>query len=219
MHSCYVSAIREKQPEGPYVLLGYSYGGLVTYNAAKRLEALGQKVQFCGIMNLPPHVKHHMQQMDWCELFLTLLSFMGFITEKEAHEWNEPYHQIPKEEVVKHVMAVIDHKRLEELDLDADKLDWWAGVANSVQRLGRDYDPSGSVETLDVFYAIPIYRVSPTRDKTAWFKNEISQWKDFVRSPVRYHEAPGTHHSMIDPDNVFVFQKILKSAMKERGLS
>lgn len=188
------------------------------YNAAKRLEALGETVQFCGVMNLPPYVKHHMQHMDWCDLFLTLLSFMGFITEKQAFEWNEAYGSLSKEEVVSKVMPHVDHKRLADLDLDADKLDWWAGVADSVQSLARVYDPSGSVENLDVFYAIPIYRVSPIGDKGPWFKNEISRWHEFSRTPVRFHDCPGTHHTMIDPENVFNFQKLLKAALKERGV-
>jgi thioesterase domain-containing protein len=40
----YAQWIRELQPEGPYVLLGYSAGGNTAYEVARELEASGQKV-------------------------------------------------------------------------------------------------------------------------------------------------------------------------------
>lgn len=218
MNSTYAAAVMKTQQHGPYVVIGYSYGGVLAFEIAKRLEAAGEEVAFLASLNLPPFIKEHMRQLDWCELFLTLTAFLGFITEEQAYEWDEPFHKLPKEEVMSRVMKHVDPAKLSELDLSQEKLDWWAGIAEQIQGLARNYDPSGSVACMDVFYAVPIYRISPQRDKQGWLQNEMMNWTKFSRTPVRYHDSPGTHHTMVDPENVFVFQKILREAMRDRGV-
>jgi thioesterase domain-containing protein len=47
----YVKEIRACQPDGPYYLLGASFGGLVAYEMAQQLVAQGQKVAFLGMLN------------------------------------------------------------------------------------------------------------------------------------------------------------------------
>jgi thioesterase domain-containing protein/NAD(P)-dependent dehydrogenase (short-subunit alcohol dehydrogenase family)/acyl carrier protein len=44
MADAYVAEIREFQPQGPYLLGGYSGGGIVAFEIARRLTALGQEV-------------------------------------------------------------------------------------------------------------------------------------------------------------------------------
>jgi amino acid adenylation domain-containing protein len=40
----YLTAIRETQPAGPYALIGHSFGGLIAFEIASRLEAMGETV-------------------------------------------------------------------------------------------------------------------------------------------------------------------------------
>ncbi|MGY1601019.1 acetoacetate--CoA ligase [Geodermatophilus sp. SYSU D00815] len=50
-----VARLREVQPEGPYSLLGYSFGGIVAYAAATALRRDGAAVGFLGLVDvLPP---------------------------------------------------------------------------------------------------------------------------------------------------------------------
>jgi acyl transferase domain-containing protein/thioesterase domain-containing protein len=51
MAAYYVEAIREIQPEGPYRLLGYSFGGIVAFEVAQQLIAGGQAVGFLGMLD------------------------------------------------------------------------------------------------------------------------------------------------------------------------
>jgi thioesterase domain-containing protein len=52
----YVASIREHQAHGPYHLVGLRFGGLVAYEAARQLEALGERVASVVIVDavLPP---------------------------------------------------------------------------------------------------------------------------------------------------------------------
>ncbi|MFF2775410.1 amino acid adenylation domain-containing protein [Streptomyces sp. NPDC058052] len=51
----YLAQLRSVQPEGPYHLLGWSFGGLVAHAMATRLRAEGQEVALLAIMDGYPH--------------------------------------------------------------------------------------------------------------------------------------------------------------------
>lgn len=51
----YLAAVKATQPNGPYFLCGYSFGGLVAFEMACRLEARGEAAAFVGVLaTLPP---------------------------------------------------------------------------------------------------------------------------------------------------------------------
>ena len=50
----YVNVIRQIQPQGPYHLLGWSFGGVVAYAMACRLQQMGERVALLGIMDSYP---------------------------------------------------------------------------------------------------------------------------------------------------------------------
>ena len=47
----YLDAIRARQPEGPYHLCGYSFGGLIAFEMARRLRASGHTVGLVGLID------------------------------------------------------------------------------------------------------------------------------------------------------------------------
>jgi phthiocerol/phenolphthiocerol synthesis type-I polyketide synthase D len=47
----YVRLIRDLQPEGPYRLLGWSFGGCLAYEAAQQLARAGEEVGFLGLID------------------------------------------------------------------------------------------------------------------------------------------------------------------------
>jgi amino acid adenylation domain-containing protein len=53
MVASYLGAILAAQPEGPYRLAGWSMGGLVAYEIARRLEDLGQDVAYLVLLDAP----------------------------------------------------------------------------------------------------------------------------------------------------------------------
>jgi thioesterase domain-containing protein/acyl carrier protein len=54
MAACYVQEIRRVQPEGPYRIGGYSFGGLVAYEMAQMLEAQGEHVALLALFDSYP---------------------------------------------------------------------------------------------------------------------------------------------------------------------
>jgi acyl transferase domain-containing protein/thioesterase domain-containing protein len=62
MAAYYVEAIRELQPEGPYRLLGYSFGGTVAFEMAQQLVAQGASVGFLGMLDT---IERHYRKQVW----------------------------------------------------------------------------------------------------------------------------------------------------------
>ncbi|ETS74724.1 hypothetical protein PFICI_13208 [Pestalotiopsis fici W106-1] len=217
MTNVYMNAIRQNQPKGPYILIGYSFGSMIAFETTKKLEAAGHEV-YMGSLNGPPHIKWRMVQIDWCELFLNLSYFLGFITEEEAVKKSAEFHDAgyTKEQVLNKILTIAPADKLAELDLNATKLAHWADVSASLQGLAHNYDPMGKVKHIDVFYARPLLAVG--KDKQMWLRDHLIPWSEFCEEPVRFHNSPGAHYTMLDADHMSGMQKILKKALKARSV-
>jgi acetoacetyl-CoA synthetase len=58
MAEFHLEAIRQVQPHGPYFLVGYSLGGLVTLEMARRLTAAGEKVALLAMLDSYPDIRY-----------------------------------------------------------------------------------------------------------------------------------------------------------------
>src|SRR5579863_7045378 len=58
MAEFHLDAIRKVQPHGPYLLAGYSLGGLVTFEMAQRLVAAGEKVALLAMLDSYPDIRY-----------------------------------------------------------------------------------------------------------------------------------------------------------------
>ena len=54
----YLGEIKKVQPQGPYLLIGYSFGGLVMMEIARRLRERGDVVGFLAMLDTYPHRTH-----------------------------------------------------------------------------------------------------------------------------------------------------------------
>ncbi|MFJ2576601.1 alpha/beta fold hydrolase [Kitasatospora aureofaciens] len=208
MVDTYVAAIRARQPHGPYAVAGYSYGGAVAFEIAKVLEEQGERVDFVGSFNLPPHIKYRMDELDFIETAVNLAFFMALIDKKQARELPEQLRGLPQEEQLARLLALAPAARVAELDLDQEKFATWADLADRLTDLGRSYRPSGRVRSMTVFYAVPLRGT-----KEDWLANELRRWDDFTESANRYVDVPGEHYTLMGPQHVAAFQAILRKEL------
>jgi hypothetical protein len=118
--------------------------------------------------------------------------------------------------VLKKIMEIATPEKLKELDLTSQKLARWADISAQLQGLAHHYDPTGTVQRIDVFFANPLLAVG--RDKKVWLREHLWAWNDFSREPVCFHDSPGAHYTMLSPEHVFVMQRVLRSALRARGM-
>jgi acyl-CoA synthetase (AMP-forming)/AMP-acid ligase II/thioesterase domain-containing protein len=212
----YNAFIRKTQPHGPYALAGYSWGSMLAFEVAKRLEADGEEVSFLGTFNLPPHIKWRMRQFDWVECLVHLAYFSDLISEESTAQV-APYMRTlnSKDAQMDYLMEISSPERLEELAISRASLMNWVDVAFSLQSRAVDYDPSGKVRRMDVFYCRPLTILEITKQQ--WLEQHLRAWEEFV-DDVQYHEVDGAHYTMLLPEHVGSFQRHLNKVLKMRGV-
>ncbi|PYH47131.1 non-ribosomal peptide synthetase [Aspergillus saccharolyticus JOP 1030-1] len=209
--------IKQKQPQGPYAIAGYSYGAMLAFEISKRLEHNGDTVAFLGSFNLPPHIRSRMRQLDFRQCLLHLAYFLDLTSEARASELaTELGKGMTREEALEVVWHNADAARRMELALTREGLLKWACLAFGLQSMAVEYEPSGSVMAIDCFYCIPLVGVATS--KRQWYDEHMVKWRDFSRSEPRFHDVGGAHYTMLAPEHVFRFQKTLRRALEDRGL-
>lgn len=68
----YLVAVRSVQPHGPYLLAGYSFGGLVAYEMGRRLAATGEEVALLALLDTSVP-EQHWSRAAWVEYFFRRL--------------------------------------------------------------------------------------------------------------------------------------------------
>ncbi|KAG6355032.1 hypothetical protein INS49_004113 [Diaporthe citri] len=234
--STYVAAVRRVQPEGPYAIAGYSYGAMLAFEIAKRLDGEhGQEVRFLGSFNLPPNIKMRMRQLNWNMCLLHLAYFLGLTTEDSHETLQQEHHESPpgthgadgeprgegfsalgRETALSRVLGISDAQRMSELGLSEWELTRWADVAYGLQSMAVEYEPSGVVDSIHVFHAEPLKVVAASREE--WLRDHLAKWADFSRSAPTFTQVGGAHYTMLGPDHVSGFAPKLREALRDRGV-
>jgi thioesterase domain-containing protein len=73
----YLAGLRSVQPKGPYTLMGFCLGALITYEVAIRLTEAGEHVAFLGLFNAPPPRAIEASRGERAALHLRKLASLG----------------------------------------------------------------------------------------------------------------------------------------------
>ena len=214
----YYTAIKQRQPQGPYAIAGYSFGTMLAFEISKRLELGGDssEVAFLGSFNLPPHIKWRMRQLDWTACLLHLCYFLDLLPESRSQELIPQLQGDAKDSVLAYILSIVDTARMQQLSMSATELSNWASLAHAMQAMAVDYDPSGSVKSMDVFYAHPLRTAAPSKEE--WLEQHLSKWAEFCRTEPQFHDVEGAHYTMLSAEHVESFAGKLKQVLQARGL-
>ncbi|KIK36568.1 hypothetical protein CY34DRAFT_94135 [Suillus luteus UH-Slu-Lm8-n1] len=91
------------------------------------------------------------------------------------------------------------------------KLDHGVDIVWSLIECGEDYNPSGSVSAVNVFYAILLHG-----SNSDWLNNQPKPWSGFSHGEPSYMDVPGQHYTLMDFDHVPQFRKIFCDHLRLR---
>ncbi|KAL5363393.1 hypothetical protein BJX96DRAFT_186934 [Aspergillus floccosus] len=212
----YYQAIKRVQPHGPYAVVGYSYGSLVAFEVAKRLDQDGNdEVPFFGSLDLPPFHAQIISQSDWTESLLHLASSLALIAEEEINTLGATFRGLPQSIAIQKILARAPLQRVAELDLTADGLMRWTELTFAMAQAMRGYVPVGQTRCVDAFHTEPSGGLATTRDE--WLGRH-REWKQFGRLEARLHPLQGLHYRLLDEDNVHEVYRVLSRALAARGV-
>ena len=212
MVRCYTAAIRRRQPRGPYALAGYSFGAPVAFEIARLLEQQGERVAFLGSIDGDAAIGDPQARLDAIDCAVILAFFLSFIDRQQLHTLpGQLRNACPAEGVHAHLLRIAPPHRVAELDVDVARFKAWAQISHALVQLGETYVPAGKVESVTVFYAEPLRGT-----KQGWLR-QLKRWDQHTRSPNRYIEVGGEHHTLFDFNHVAGLHAVLR-AQVDRAL-
>jgi amino acid adenylation domain-containing protein len=201
MAAHYVKQIRAFQPNGPYYLLGASFGGLVSYEVAHQLLAQGQEVAFLGLLNTNCPVYSLRKRLS-CHL--------GHL--KQRGLWNYSSDLA---------------RRLRQRLNPANSGDDPAGSQANVQSVVQDPQDAALVRTVAAILEAeqnyrPANRRYPGRITFFWaddaprdFEDNRSAWTSVAAGKCEIHLVPGTHTKMREEPHVQKLVEKLKPCLEK----
>ncbi|KAJ2975088.1 hypothetical protein NQ176_g5713 [Zarea fungicola] len=226
MIGCYREAIQKVQPDGPYAIAGYSYGGTVAFEIAKLLQHDGHETPVLAIIDQPPHIGDRMLQASWGKTLIVISRFLDVFqspeqeisymieTQKSAHGTGHGG-DADKTRLVEMLLTFASTQRLEALGLDKRRLQAWVDLACNSHKIAQCYEPSGSVREMEVLYGHPIEEVAKSRKQ--WLETKLSHWANFTQS-LKFHQLDGSHYTLLSSQNAPAVAAILKSRLDASAL-
>ncbi len=198
-----IAELRQVQPEGPYMLGGFSGGGLTAYEMARQLEAAGETVSLLAMLDTPLPLRPHLTRPDKAMIKLHeirakgLPFFAEWVRNRIAWELSKRRHKAP--------LAAGEQTQFHDAAIEAAfiaalpryDLKTWEGNAYLFRPpLDRHYKVTGG------------RWVSAARE----YVHPDNDWTRFMPA-LTVVEVPGNHDSMVLEPNVRVLAGKMKAAI------
>jgi len=185
----HVAHLRSVQPHGPYHLLGYSLGGVIAYEAARQLQAAGEKVALLVLID-----SFHSQELDLPgrEIVPELLEAAG-ISEEIAGDRYDP--DIPR------VMAALREKGSAFASLDDNGLIALYRNYENGLRIAGEYRP-GPIKGDIVFF-------TALRGRTEDSLTAEDNWGPLITGKVENHELDVEHRFLLEPESLAEIARVI----------
>jgi len=201
MAAHYIEAIRTVQPRGPYLLGGWSLGGILAFEMARQLSKEGEKVELLALFDSGAMPADRTADYE---------DFLRMVGDFFPHEENLP---------------------LEDLQAmtPEEQLDYFVHRAAQIGLVAADGQQEAARNVFEVFKScmkvLLEYRPQPYSGKITLFRAERDTsafdardpqlgWRPFAAEGVEVHHVPGDHAHMVDEPNVSVLAERLREALE-----
>jgi thioesterase domain-containing protein len=205
----YISEILEQNPDGPFCLAGYSFGGFVAFEMARQLKAMGKEIKMLAIFdtyadnsdNFVPFGPRMVRKLK--RQFPKFRFIMGSMAK-------QPY-QTLKYQSKFFLNKLIDI--LAALGLH-EKRPWEGDMLEHSTKINQKHDIASSNYRMTAYDGvIDLFRV---KTRLNYLDDRVYLgWKPFAKD-VKIHEIPGDHRTFLMPPNDRELAKILRAILDER---
>ena len=204
MARAYLTAIRKEQPHGPYRIGGYSLGGLVAHEMARRLASEGEHIELLLLIDSTPH-QSHWSGSAWREFVLRRsLHHLGILFGSSGRA----------RRLLQLARSLRDHVRLAVSA--APPSDELAGVTlPAIVRELRQAGLRAYAQYAPSYGPVPIVLIRSDMRLSALADPAVI-WRKLSPGLV-VHQTPGDHLSMIVPPNLLALAGTLSAILQKTG--
>jgi thioesterase domain-containing protein/SAM-dependent methyltransferase/acyl carrier protein len=194
MAARYLQAVRGRQPTGPYLLGGYSLGGLVAYEMAQQLVRAGERVARLVLVDTPtPDLVADLP--DEAAGLARLLAGRAALDPDELRA-------MPARERLRQLLAAAERARLVPPGMDPDRAQQLYEVYTAHLAAARAYRPQP--------FGGPTCLVRAGQSDRAAAGH---QWGRLLTGPAEVVEVPGDHETVIWPPHVRRLAEVLRGQL------
>jgi amino acid adenylation domain-containing protein len=209
MADSYVEAIKSLQPEGPYLLGGWSMGGVVAFEMARQLQSEGHRVALLALLDARvPHLGGY-DEADELSLIASFVQDLGLSLDGTTLS-EERLHKCSPEELLAYVMEQARASEVLPPDMELSDLSRRYRVFKTNVRAMLDYVPQAYAGRVALF----------TAGEGASERPDPSYgWSRVATAALEIYGVPGDHFSMVRRPHVETLASrlnvCLDAAMKE----
>jgi thioesterase domain-containing protein len=199
----YLAAIRQVQPEGPYQLAGWSFGGTVALEMAQQLQKSGESVAFLGIIDTRLYPTRFATFWHGSRVFLTsMLPHLWSYISDYLYLPSAPSHPKHKQEPSRFFSKLRAHFQTAEPGGETKLPNF---KTSEFKRLLQVFQANVRADSR---YRPQRYPGQVTLFKTA-HQDSTWGWGDIAANGVELHRIPGHHMNVLrSPQVQFLAEKL-----------
>ena len=194
----YVAEIRKVQTQGPYVMGGWSSGGMIAFEMARQLEASGQVVSRIMMFDSPAPTQN--EPVNDATLLLWFLEDLNIGFPLEQLSITELQSIDPAMHFV-YLTEKVDVQHELPAGITLDNLKVYFEVFKGIVRAGRKYTPQMISADILLLRAgegrVSEFADHPDHQDVEWGWNRLTTGK------VTAKFCPGTHYTLLTPPNLY----------------
>jgi amino acid adenylation domain-containing protein len=207
MAAHYVECIRAAQPSGPYLIGGWSFGGLVAFEMARQLTAAGAEVALLAILDSgTPEMEREFERRSDDAALLAIL----------AHEMYLPVvaTELRQLEPEQRLHFVADYMNRAGLIFDdaPEVVRRQLEIFKYRNRATLNYDPGPYAGAISLFVAGDR---QPDEEEAEALPDLIEGWRKLALGGLDVFSVPGAHHEIGREPNVQVLAGHLRSCIDQ----
>ncbi|HIK04822.1 MAG TPA: amino acid adenylation domain-containing protein [Trichormus sp. M33_DOE_039] len=215
----YIKAIQTVQPQGPYLLGGHSFGGLVAFEMAQQLQQQGHEIGLLAILDTvapvqsQPSVAMELDDAMWLMQVAKVMERLFSTTLQIDYETLQP---LNAEAQLDYLLEQLKITQILPTDASKTQLRGFVQVYKTHTQAFSNYFPS-LVNNLPM----TLFRaseVSQEEQAIAEYVNRLQDetlgWHKFSDEQVDIHVVPGTHLTMMQPPHVQVLAEHLQACIR-----
>ncbi|HYX22780.1 MAG TPA: condensation domain-containing protein, partial [Thermoanaerobaculia bacterium] len=218
----YLDAVRGLQPAGPYLLAGYSFGGVVAFEMARQLTRAGEEVALLAILDQPVSPGDEAAAVDTAAIIAEMLKHHARGQGRTLELDEEALRGLPLDDQLARGLEVLgglealgpgfDVPLLRDLALG------WSSRATAVERY-RVAPYPGKITLVRASDVDPLALREVTPERRQVFADPTLGWGAVAAGGVEVHLVPGSHQTIVAAPHVEILAEILGTciARAERG--
>jgi amino acid adenylation domain-containing protein len=210
MAAHYLTELRTVQPAGPYFLGGWSFGGLVAFEMARRLQAQAEEVALLALLDTKiPSSQERMAKIDEIVLMTNFASDLGLTLDHLEVSPDELLRRAPDQQLA-YVLEMAGRANILPPDLDLFDLQRLYQVFKANVRARQNYKPKPADCYVTLFQAA---------ESLPSAQAEVAkEWNELALAGVEIHSVPGNHFDMVREPHVKTLAEQLRACMESRML-